>query len=400
MNKLIITRINNRVLTALYAGSQPVQLDLEESGGSILGNIYVGKVQNVVKNINAAFVDIGNGLTGYYSLSENRNHFLTNVSARGEAPMSRPLASGDELIVQVAREAVKTKDAVLTCNLTLTGKYCVLTVNKPHINFSSKIHDEAWKREIRKLLRAEMEPEFGLIVRTNAYDASSERILEELRQLKQRYHSILENGRFRTCYSLLTETAPSYISRLRDTYSSAMDEIVTDQPDVYQAVGEYLNREQPEDAAKLRFYQDPLVSLVKLYSVEKAIDDALQKRVWLKSGGYLVIEQTEAMTVIDVNTGKYSGKKNVDDTLFKINMEAAEETARQLRLRNLSGIIIVDFIDMEQGERQAELMEFLTAQCERDPIRTTVVDMTRLNLVEITRKKVRKPLREQMSTAG
>ncbi len=392
MNKLIITGMKGRVLTALLAGTRPVQLDLEDAGNSILGNIYVGKVQNVVKNIGAAFVDIGGGVTGYYSLEENRRHLFTN---RTESSGSHAVASGDEIIVQVSRDAVKTKAPVLTGNLNLTGRYCVLTAHKPHINFSSKIHDGEWKKQTADLLTPEMEPGFGLIVRTNAYDSPQQRILEELRALKSRYHKILEEGRFRTCGSLLMKAEPPYIARLRDTYSRDVDEIVTDDPAIFDAVKEYLAREQPEDGEKVRFYEDSLVSLVKLYSLEKAMDEALQKKVWLKSGGYLVIEQTEAMTVIDVNTGKYSGRRNVEDTLFKINMEAAEEIGRQLRLRNLSGIIVVDFIDMEQEDNRSELMGFLTAQCAGDPVKTTVVDMTKLNLVEITRKKVRKPFHEQ-----
>lgn len=396
MNKLIITAMNDKqVLTALYAGSRPVQLDIDSRSGSILGNIYIGKVQNVVKNINSAFVDIG-GITGYYSLSENRRHLYTNRPGQNPAQSPvRPMASGDEIIVQVSREAVKTKEPVLTCNLNFTGKFCVLTVNKPGINFSSKIHNDAWKQEIRTLLKPETEPEYGLIIRTNAYEASPERVLEEFKGLKNKYHEILKSGCFRTCYSVLMEAVPPYIGRLRDTYDRDMDEILTDDPAIFNAIEQYLKQEQPEAVGKLRYYQDSLVSLTKLYSLEKAVGDALQKKVWLKSGGYLVIEPTEAMTVIDVNTGKYSGKKNVEDTLFKINMEAAEEAARQMRLRNLSGIIIVDFIDMSQSSRREELMAYLTECCRKDPIKTTVVDMTQLNLVEITRKKVRKPFHEQ-----
>ncbi len=411
MSKLIITRINGKILTVLHDGRRPVQIDLEETSGSILGNIYVGKVQNLVKNINAAFVDIGNGVTGYYSLEENRRHLFTNqaghshpayesspacLSAAGARGFeTRALASGDEIIVQVSRDAVKTKAPVLTGNLNLTGRYCVLTVNKPHISFSSRIHDVKWKQQTAAVLKPEVEPEFGLIVRTNAYDSPQERLLEELRTLRSQYHKILKEGRFRAGCSLLMEAEPPYIARLRDTYSGDVDEIITDDADILNAVREYLAKEQPENAGKIRLYQDPLVTLVKLYSLEKAVDDALQKKVWLKSGGYLVIEYTEAMTVIDVNTGKYSGKKNVEDTLFKINLEAAEEIALQLRLRNLSGIIVVDFIDMESADSRRELMGFLTAQCAKDPVKTTVVDMTKLGLVEITRKKVRRPFHEQ-----
>ena len=175
-----------------------------------------------------------------------------------------------------------------------------------------------------------------------------------------------------------------------------MEEIVTDDPEIFRRIREYLDVCQPEDREKVRLYEDPLLPLEKLYSLEKAVSEALQKKVWLRSGGYLVIEPTEAMTVIDVNSGKYTGRKNLRDTIRKINLEAAEEIVFQLRLRNLSGIIIVDFIDMDSVQDQEELMALLTDRCRKDPIKTTVVDMTKLGLVEITRKKIRRPFREQV----
>ena len=241
-----------------------------------------------------------------------------------------------------------------------------------------------------------MEEDFGVIVRTNAQDAPEERILEELRFLKEQYRQVLAASRFRVSGSLLYEAEPFCRARLRDVYGQDLEAIVTDQPDIYEDLREYLSRHQPEALPLLRLYQDPLVSLDKVYQLEKALDEALSPRVWLKSGGYLVIEPTEALTVIDVNTGKYAGKKNQQETIKKINLEAARETARQLRLRNLSGIILVDFIDMETAKDQEELLSVLSACCFQDPIKTTVVDMTRLNLVELTRKKVRKPLYEQI----
>ena len=179
-----------------------------------------------------------------------------------------------------------------------------------------------------------------------------------------------------------------------------MEEILTDQKDAHGRILDYLEHNQPEDKNKLRFYQDPLVSLTNLYSLKNAMEQACQKRVWLKSGGYLVIEPTEAMVVIDVNTGKYSGKKNQADTIRTINLEAAKEICRQLRLRNLSGIIMVDFIDMKEEEDKALLMERLREFAAADPVKTTVVDMTALNLVELTRKKGKKPLWEQLARAG
>ena len=158
----------------------------------------------------------------------------------------------------------------------------------------------------------------------------------------------------------------------------------------------YLEEQQPSDADKLRFYEDKLLPLAKLYSLEKHLEDALSQRVWLKSGGYLIIQPTEALTVIDVNTGKYDGKKRQEETFLKINMEAAKEIGRQLRVRNLSGIIVIDFISMEDKEKKQELIEYFKEVIRQDPVRTTFVDMTGLDLVEITRKKQHRPLHEQL----
>lgn len=389
LNKRIITNWEGRVLTALMSDSQVVQLELEDTARkSLLNNIYIGKVKNVVKNINSAFVDIGNGQMAYYSLTENTVHHYTKPHAGTQ------LHPGDEIIVQIAKDAVKTKDPVITSCLSFTGKYSVLTAGKNHIGFSSKITDIQWKQTLKTILEQEKEAAFGIIIRTNASDASEETIVAEIRSLKAMYHQVMEMGAFRTCYSLLYEASPCCISSIRDTYAADMGEIVTDDLDMFRLMKEYLNRWQPEDVEKLRFYEDDMVSLIKLYPIEKALQEALGKRVWLKSGGYLVIEPTEALTVIDVNTGKYSGKKNLRDTIMKINLEAAQETARQLRLRNLSGIIIIDFIDMEAKEDQKLLLQQLTAWCLSDPVKVTVMGITNLNLVELTRKKLRKPLHE------
>ena len=208
---------------------------------------------------------------------------------------------------------------------------------------------------------------------------------------------MLSEAAYRTCFSQLYRSVPSYISDIRDLNSGLLQEIITDDSSICQQLQEYLACFQPEDHRKLTYYEDKMLPLGKLYSLESVMERAMNKRVWLKSGGYLVIEPTEALVVIDVNTGKFSEKKEIRATILKTNLEAAAEISRQLRLRNLSGIIIVDFIDMERDEDKRELLTRLEALTAKDPVKTTVVDMTRLNLVEITRKKVRRPLYEQAS---
>ncbi|SET73373.1 ribonuclease E/G [Lacrimispora sphenoides] len=390
MNKLIITRWNGSVITLLQSGKETVQVNIEpEENQSVLGNIYIGKVNHIVKNINAAFVDIGGGQMGYLSLSDANILFVDQRTYNGK------LRQGDEIIVQVERDAVKTKAPVLTGNLNVTGRYFVLTSGKKQIGFSTKITDQAWKQEMKSYLESRKDEDFGMIVRTNAYKVPKEELESELIQLMDSFKEMLDNAKHRTCYSLLYSSAPSYLTGLRDSLKSSLEAVITDEPDIYDAIKDYLTQCQPEDLGLLTWYEDNLLPLGKLYRIEKTMDEALGKRVWLKSGGYLVIEPTEALVVIDVNTGKYSGKKELRETIKKVNLEAAEEIGHQLRLRNLSGIIIIDFIDMEAEEDRRILMERLEGILSKDPVKTTVVEMTKLNLVEVTRKKIRKPLYEQ-----
>ena len=241
-----------------------------------------------------------------------------------------------------------------------------------------------------------MGEEFGLIIRTNGKGASADELAAEIRGLRKLFCKLLETAPYRSCHSRLYQAPSSFLANIRNAYAEQLGEIITDDPQLFEEIRGFLTQEQPEDLEKLRFYQDPLLSLGKLYQLEQVICRALEKRVWLKSGGYLVIEPTEALVVIDVNTGKYSGKKTMQETILKINLEAAEEIGRQLRLRNLSGMIIVDFIDMAAEEDRRLLLEHLMAVVSMDPVKTVVVDYTRLNLVEMTRKKIHRPLHEQV----
>lgn len=388
MNKLVVTRWSGRVLTAFLDDGVLQELSLEEDA-SILGNIYIGKVKNVVRNLNSAFVDFGEGRTGYYSLAENPISIHTTGNGGS-------LKAGDEIVVQVAKDAVKTKDPVLTANLNFTGKYAVLTAGKTVIGFSSKIADKDWKEALKPELEALTKGKAGLIIRTNAYQADKEALMQEISHLMEEYQKVCQDAPYRTCYSLLYQAQPGYIGSLISCPEGTLDGIVTDDEEIYQVLNRYLGTYQPKMLGLLKKYADPLVSLSKLYGLESALESACQRRVWLKSGGYLVIEQTEAMVVIDVNTGKYSGKKSQEETIRKINLEAAREICRQLRLRNLSGIIMVDFIDMKAEEDKSLLMDTLKRHALKDPVKTTVIDMTPLGLVELTRKKGRRPLAEQI----
>lgn len=381
-------------VAALSEEERIVEIRLEsDQEKSILGNIYTGQVENIASNIQAAFVQIEPGKRCYYSLAEAQRAVFS-AGRKGNGPL-RP---GDELLVQVSRDAMKGKLPALTSNLNFTGRYLVLTTGDKKFGLSSKLALED-RHRLSGWLKEEAErpdKEFGIIVRTNAADASKEEILKELEWLKSRYHKAVVQGRNRTCFSLVLETEPFYVAAVRDAYGRDLDEIITDVSEIREMILGYLEEISPELKEKLRFYQDKLLPLYKLYRVETALDAIQKEKVWLNSGGFLVIQQTEAFVSIDVNSGKYTGKKKMEETFRKINLEAAAEISRQLRLRNLSGIILIDFINMENPDHRDELFHVLQKLLRKDPIKSRAIDITPLHILEMTRKKVRRPVIEDI----
>ena len=381
-------------VAALSEEERIVEIRLEsDQEKSILGNIYTGQVENIASNIQAAFVQIEPGKRCYYPLAEAQRAVFS-AGRKGNGPL-RP---GDELLVQVSRDAMKGKLPALTSNLNFTGRYLVLTTGDKKFGLSSKLAQED-RHRLSGWLKEEAErpdKKFGIIVRTNAADASKEEILKELEWLKGRYHKAVVQGRNRTCFSLVLETEPFYVAAVRDAYGRDLDEIITDVPEIREMILGYLEEISPELKEKLRFYQDKLLPLYKLYRVETALDAIQKEKVWLNSGGFLVIQQTEAFVSIDVNSGKYTGKKKMEETFRKINLEAAAEISRQLRLRNLSGIILIDFINMENPDHRDELFHVLQKLLRKDPIKSRAIDITPLHILEMTRKKVRRPVIEDI----
>ena len=381
-------------VAALSEEERIVEIRLEsDQEKSILGNIYTGQIENIASNIQAAFVQIEPGKRCYYPLAEAQRAVFS-AGRKGNGPL-RP---GDELLVQVSRDAMKGKLPALTSNLNFTGRYLVLTTGDKKFGLSSKLAQED-RHRLSGWLKEEAErpdKEFGIIVRTNAADASKEEILKELEWLKGRYHKAVVQGRNRTCFSLVLETEPFYVAAVRDAYGRDLDEIITDVPEIREMILGYLEEISPELKEKLRFYQDKLLPLYKLYRVETALDAIQKEKVWLNSGGFLVIQQTEAFVSIDVNSGKYTGKKKMEETFRKINLEAAAEISRQLRLRNLSGIILIDFINMENPDHRDELFHVLQKLLRKDPIKSRAIDITPLHILEMTRKKVRRPVIEDI----
>ncbi len=392
--KVLVTNINREkkrfIATAIYQEQKLLELHLDSREEKrILGNIYVGRVKDVVKNLNAAFIEIAPGMPCYYPLENIRQPlYVKKIN-------SPRLVQGDEVVVQVIRESSGSKPPRVSTNLNFSGKYLVLTSENTVLGISRKLEPEV-REKLRKNLTFDEDREFGVIVRTNAALATMDEITEEYKKLKQEYLSLKNNAVHRTVFSCLKQEEPEYLHVLQNLNPELVDSIFTDDQILFRQIQQFFAEYCTELTSKLTFYEDKLLSLNKLYSLEIRLKEALQERVWMKSGGYLVIQPTEALTVIDVNSGKSIAKKHAQEHYLKINLEAAEEIAHQLRLRNLSGIIIADFIDMESEKDNQTLMQVLRASVRTDCVPVQVVDMTKLHLVEITRKKVKKSLTEQL----
>ncbi len=369
---------------ALFEDNRLIEVscaDVKES--SLLGNIYIGKVKRILEKIGAVFVEIMPNQMTYLPFSEADHVIWTKQQRAGK------LTEGDEIVVQVVKEAVKTKEPNVSANLSLKGNALVLTTGNRKLGVSKKLESKK-RTHLKAMFAQKTGNEFGLVVRTNAGNYSDEQIFEEYEAILKQYQNIRDYCRHRTCYSCLSRGDSHVVSRVRDYLSMGLEKIVTDDRAVYEELNVAFSKEAP-----IAFYEDSMLSLTALYGLRTKLGEALGERVRLKSGAYLVIQPTEALTVIDVNSGKCI-KGNAEDFYLKINLEAAEEIARQLRLRNISGICVVDFINMDTGEAGRTLAKALRHWLAKDTVPAVFVDYTKLGLAEITRKKVRKPLWEQV----
>ena len=379
--KIVIARYEERILIVVYEQERAVSIQVYEESASLVGNIYVGKTQNILRSINAAFVELSDGQICYYE-PKNKKVLYTLQNRAGK------LTVGDELVLQIGKDATKTKAPLAKADFNLSGRYLVLIYGESGIMFSKKISDSGWKREWEQKLQPFCSEDWGMIVRTNAYDAPDSVLLEECEGLTEQMRRIVEQAVYKKCHTRLYQAPSALTALIRDF--PAVEEIVTDCADLAETLRETFPSYQ------IRLYEDENLPLYKLYSLEKLIRDCLSPKVWLKSGGYLVIEPTEALTVIDVNSGKFTKSKSPDGTHRKTNMEAAAEIARQIRLRNLSGMILVDFIDLKKKKDQEELLSYMEQLLRQDPVGAEALDLTRLNLMEITRRRIYKPFYEQM----
>ena len=384
MRKLVVTHYENKILQATIHEGKVTDLNLSEYA-TVLGNIYVGKVTNIVDNINACFIDYGDKLPCYYSLDDND---IIYADGRDHSK----LRIGDEVVVQISRDAVKTKNPVGSSELTLRGDYSVVHTGS-QIGVSGKINSKKLRDDLKKLARETLPESMGCIIRTNAADTDPDIIKKELNDLAGRLAQILRAATTRKCFSCLFRNPPESIEILTLIGSQKIDEFVTDDPDIFNAFREYSDKKGLSDINAV-LYSDDSCPLSAIYNLKKEVEGALKERVWLKSGAYLIIQQTEAMVVVDVNTGKSVSGKDMAQHMLKVNTEAAIETCRQLRLRNLSGIIVIDFINMKNPDDIYKIRDVLIKELSDDPIPAKYVDITKLGLIELTRKKLKRPLHE------
>ena len=385
-----VTPQETRIATIENGMLQEVIIERESKRG-LAGNIYKGKVCRVLPGMQAAFLEIGLVRTAFLHLSDIVVSGSKNEDS--ELSISDVLQDGQELLVQVAKDPIGTKGARLTTHITIPARYLVLMPNSSHIGISQKLEDEAERERLKESIKKLM-PEVeggGYIVRTVAEGISETAVKADMVFLKKLWKSIQERAKQVKPASLVYEDLPLVMKMMRDIADSNINAILIDSRETHQKVLKFARKFIPSLAPRIEYYPGER-PIFDLYGVEDEIQRALQSKIQLKSGGYLIIDQTEAMTTVDINTGAYVGTRNLEETIFKTNLEATQAIVRQLRLRNLGGIIIVDFIDMKDPEHRRQVLRAFEKALERDHAKTCITEVSALGLVEMTRKRTRESL--------
>jgi ribonuclease G len=385
----------------------------------ITGNIYRGKVTNILHNIQSAFIDINEGENGFIHISdilENRKKFeemfdmdfdLELKQPKGEDPLSTKeisqlLKNDQPVLVQVVKEPIGTKGARLTSNISIAGRYLVLLPNNPHRGVSRKIEDKSSREKLKKVIRSfEMPQDMGLICRTASASATTDQLIDEATELLQNWQSIVEKFNCATRPALLFEESDLIKRVVTTCVDKKIDRLLIDDHATYQRCKSLYQKFMDEHPLKIELYRDK-VPMFERFNVEREIDRAVRRKIWLGSGGYLFFDRTEAMHTIDVNSGRSQTNQasgDVEETLVRINLEAAEEIARQLRVRNVGGLVICDFIDMRSRKNQRRVLERLKECMKEDSAKCTILGMSEFGLVEMTRQRNRESLSQTIFTA-
>jgi ribonuclease G len=368
----------------------------------LISNIYKGRVSRVLPGMQAAFIEIGLERTAFLHASDivDPRHADTGIEPPRTENIRALVSEGDEILVQVVKDPLGTKGARLTTYITLPSRYLVYMPQSRGVGVSARIEDEAERERLRSAVQAGLDASenAGYIVRTAAEDAPPGALLADMQYLRKLWQFVRHKGLRTDPGNLVHADLPLHLRVLRDLLRPDVDRVLIDQANAHREMLEFAATFMPEAMPRLEPYGEAR-PLFELHHVEEEIQRALDRKVSLKSGGYVIIDQTEAMTTVDVNTGAFVGHRNLEETIFRTNLEAAVTIARQLRLRNLGGIIIIDFIDMEEPEHRRQVIQALERALSDDHVKTNISSVSPLGLVEMTRKRTRESLEHLLCQA-
>jgi len=427
LKELVVNSAPHETRVALLENGTIVEVFIErEDETSIAGNIYKGRVQRVLPGMQAAFVDIGFDQAAFIYVDDvldtashkmyqkfeqdtdvetdtesddddaaqeglEENHASWKASFNQEASIEDLLTEGQEILVQVAKSSIGTKGPRVTTHISLAGRYMVLMPTVDHIGISKRIEEDAERTRLKDLLLSIRKNKCGYIFRTQAQGIDEDTIKKEMDFLTKTWEDILAKSKTTSATSLVYKDLTVTFRAVRDLLANEADKLIIDSKDEYNNVQNFLKKLMPDVKLSVELYQGR-ESIFDAYNIEGDVARALKKKVWLKSGGYIVIDQTEALVAIDINTGRYVGKHSFDETILKTNLEAVKEIAYQIRLRNIGGIIIIDFIDMKREQHKRKVMSHLNEAMKKDKSQTNVLPLTELGLVQMTRKRIRRNL--------
>jgi ribonuclease G len=378
----------------------------------VAGNIYKGKVARVLPGMQAAFVDIGMDKAGFLHASDfsTEPEDVPLIGSSGDevefeeapkrptsrrVPLEKQISRGEEILVQVAKDPLGTKGARVTSHVSLPGRYMVFMPGTHHIGISRRIEGEEERKRLREIAQALKTDQGGFILRTACEGLSKREIQRDLSFLTKLWDRIQKKSAAAAAPSLIHQDLDLIMRAIRDFFTADTAQVVVDAPKDHRRIIDFVHNFMPRLKSKIVLHSEK-TPLFEQHAIEEKITRALERRVWLRSGGYIIIERTEALTAVDVNTGRFVGKRNQEETILKTNLEATQEVVRQLRLRNVGGIIIIDFIDMEKETNRKKVYDALKEALKRDKARTNILKISELGLVEMTRQRTRESLENQL----
>lgn len=389
MKKILVHVGHHDSRAAILEDDRLVEFYVEKPKEEIVGNVYLGKVVNVLPGMQAAFIDIGIGKNAFLHVNDailpTEEKFEHNVSIK------EVLKEGQNITVQVQKEPFGNKGARVTTHISLPGRYLVYMPYSNYVGVSRRIGTEDERIRLKNLGESLRMDQEGLIIRTVTLEANDVQIKKDLQFLRSQWNNALEDSKNNVSPSLVYKDLGLAPRLIRDLMDEDVKQFIIDNGSEYRKIKDMIEITAPDLSDRLYLYSNK-EHLFERYNVQSELEKSVRRKIWLKSGGYIIIDKTEALTSIDVNTGKYIGQSNLEDTVLKTNIEAAVEIAKQLRLRDIGGIIIIDFIDMEKEEHGQKILDLLAKEMKKDKTKSNILGITQLGLVEMTRKKVRQSL--------